>query len=238
MSMQAKLYIDELEYNVLNFDFNFRKEKDANGRPTTKYIGGLFNFTVESNTKTDIMSWSIHPTEMKKVKLVIIPNHNNGKTRTIILGDSVCLRLTNRYFSNNNQPLKESFTVSPGYMIQNGQTIFEKNWKVTDLSMINIEPTRISKKEPEIIDCYYTDLEGNEDTELTIGEEVYLVLKTENKIGEIIDLDLSNHSKDFEHNGAILENDLLEDISINSNLLKIKLKIVAPQEEPSKLENA
>jgi len=236
MSIHAKLYIDEIEYTVLKFDFDFQKGKDVNGRPTTKYTGGLFNFIIESTNKTDILLWNIHPTQMKEVKLVITPNHTIGKSRTIILGDAICLSFTNEYYSVDNKPLIEHFTVSPGYMLQNGQTIFEKNWKVTDLSMANVEATRVVKKESEIVDCYYTDLEGNEDSELTVGEEVYLVLKTENMTGETIDLDLSNHSKDFEYNDTILENDLLENINITSDLLKIKLKIVAQQQEASKLQ--
>jgi len=85
-----------------------------------------------------------------------------------------------------------------------------------------------------IIDCYYTDLEGNENTELNIGDEVYLVLQTENMVGEIIDVDLANHAKDFEYNGAVLENDILEDLKITTEQQKVKLTIVPPQEKPIK----
>jgi len=148
MSIYAKLYIDEIEYNVLKFDFDFQKAADVNGRPTTKYTGGLFNFTIESVNRTDILLWSVNPTEMKEVKLVISPNHNNGKSRIILLGDAICLNFTNEYFSEYNQPLKEYFTVSPGYMLQNDQLIFEKNWKRTDLTA-DVEATRITTNEEE-----------------------------------------------------------------------------------------
>jgi len=47
MSINAKLYIDEIEYTVLKFDFDFKKGFDVNGRPTTKFTGGLFNFAID-----------------------------------------------------------------------------------------------------------------------------------------------------------------------------------------------
>ena len=53
MSIQAKLYIEDEEYTVLNFDFDFQKNADVNGRPTTKFKSGLFNFTTESNKKME-----------------------------------------------------------------------------------------------------------------------------------------------------------------------------------------
>jgi len=209
MSIQAKLYIEDREYTVLKFDFDFQKGADVKGRPTTKYTGGLFNFTIESGNSNDILLWSVHPTEMKEVKLVITPNHNIGKSRTIILGDAICLSFTNEYFSVDNQPLKEYFTVSPGYMLQNGQPIFEKNWKVTDFSMANVAPTRVTNHddevlEPKIVDQYWLDEDEQtkiEETELNKHSVLYIKFKNIEEGEEIsivpedADDDLTNNIK-------------------------------------------
>ena len=227
MSIQAKLYIDEIEYTVLKFDFDFQKQADVNGRPTTKYTGGLFHFAVESINKTDILLWSVNPTEMKEIKLVISPRHGSGKSRTIILGDSICLQFMNEYFSENNQPLKDYFTVSPGYMIQNGQIIFEKNWKRTNL-IADVEATRISnnENEPEVVDYYITDLEGTKKPEYEVGDKIYVVVKTRNMTGKELTLKLTDKTKDFKYKDEILPNDRLENYVINSNIEKIKLEVV------------
>lgn len=228
MGIHAKLYIDEEEYTVLNFNFDLQKRADANGRPTTKYTGGLFNFTIESTKKLDIMLWSLHPTQMKKVELVISPAHLDGKSRKITLGDAICLSFTNEYFSTDNQPLKEYFTVSPGYMLQNGLTIFEKNWKVTDLELENTEATLVTEVLPNLIDYHYED-EGfnkiNKD-EINIDDIIYLVINSENAIGEEITINLDDNFKDYEHNGKPIKNDLLENIILEDDFHKVKLKAI------------
>jgi len=228
MSIRAKLYIDEVEYTVLKFDFDFKKGADVNGRPSTKFNGGLFNFAIESVNKSDILLWSVNPTEMKEVKLVITPSHNMGKSRTIILGDAICLSFSNEYFSADDQPLKEYFTVSPGYMLQNGQTIFEKNWKVTDLTN-NVEATAITKaEEPRLIEYHFEDIDENplEKSKIKIDDFFYLVINSENAIGESITINLDDNFKDFEYNGSPLSNDTLKDVTITDDLFKVKLKAI------------
>ena len=229
MSIHAKLYIDEVEYTVLKFDFDFQKAADVNGRPTTKYTGGLFNFSIESTNKTDILLWSVNPTEMKEVKLVISPNHNTGKSRTIILGDALCLSFTNEYFSVDNQPLKEYFTVSPGYMMQGGQIIFEKNWKRTDLSIANVEPTRITQvdEEQKIIRQYITDRNDVELEEYNLGDKIYYVIESQNMNGESIDLNLNDKTIDFLYKEERLKDDKLENYIIASEQDKIALEVIA-----------
>ncbi len=206
MSIHAKLYIDEIEYTILKFDFDFQKTADVNGRPSTKYTGGLFNFTIESVNRTDILLWSVNPLEMKEVKLVISPNHNNGKSRTILLGDAICLSFTNEYFSEDNQPLKEYFTVSPGYMLQNGQLIFEKNWKRTDLTA-NVEATSITSNEeevlePKILDQYWLDEDEQtriEEAEINKHSVLYIKLKNIEE-GEEINIVLEDADDDPTNN--------------------------------------
>ncbi|WP_407267162.1 hypothetical protein R8G63_14530 [Tenacibaculum maritimum] len=79
--------------------------------------------------------------------------------------------------------------------------------------------------------CFYTDLEGNTQANPTTGEEIYAVVSTQNLIGQIITIDLSNHTKDFIYNGERIEDDCIKNFHITANTHKIKLKVVAQQEE-------
>jgi len=138
----------------------------------------------------------------------------------------------NEYFNaTGNTPMQMSLTISYAAIKYRGIVYLQK-WEKVNPFLIGAAPTVINQEEPEVIDCYYTDLEGNENIELEIGKEVYLVLETENMIGETRDIDLSNNKKDFEYNGKRLENDMLTNFTITSDLQKIKLKVIAPQEEP------
>ncbi|GFD83868.1 hypothetical protein MHM83_05655 [Tenacibaculum sp. Mcav3-52] len=59
---------------------------------------------------------------------------------------------------------------------------------------------------------------------------MYLVLKTENAIGQTIDIDLSNHTKDFVYNDKVIENDIIKDFKVTSSEHKLKLRVVVQQE--------
>ena len=80
---------------------------------------------------------------------------------------------------------------------------------------------------PDIVEVYFTNLEGNK---IDLGEdeqEIYLVIEGENLVGEQIDIDLTDKKLYFEYNGSILENDLLKNYTFkNDNKEQIKLKVI------------
>ena len=80
---------------------------------------------------------------------------------------------------------------------------------------------------PDIVEVYFTNLEGNK---IDLGEdeqEIYLVIEGENLVGEQIDIDLADKKLYFEYNGSILENDLLKNYTFkNDNKEQIKLKVI------------
>ncbi|QWX84222.1 hypothetical protein H0I23_00805 [Cellulophaga sp. HaHaR_3_176] len=86
---------------------------------------------------------------------------------------------------------------------------------------------------PEIIETYYEDTDRNRipDNKIRIGQEVNLIIRTRNAIGELVSIDLADNCRDFEFNGELLENDILEDIVIRSNTQQVGLKIVKEQHE-------
>ena len=80
---------------------------------------------------------------------------------------------------------------------------------------------------PDIVEVYFTDLQGNK---IDLGEdeqEIYLVIEGENLVGEQIDIDLADKKLYFEYNGSILENDLLKNYTFkNDNKEQIKFKVI------------
>jgi len=167
---------------------------------------------------------------MKNLEIVLAPTAMNGKTRSIKLYDVYCIKYMENFDGVNSRPMSTYIEISPAIMEDGGTKIFEKYWKVSNPFGKTVAPTTINDTEPEIVDCYYTDLEGKEQAEPIAGEEVYLVLKTENTVGKTIDIDLSNHSKDFIYKDAIIENDIIKDFLVTSDLQKIKLRVIAQQE--------
>lgn len=123
---------------------------------------------------------------------------------------------------------KDYFTVSPGYMFQNGQIIFEKNWKRTNLTA-NVEATSITKEnEPRLIEYHFEDIDENklEKSKIKIDDFFYLVINSEYAIGESITINLDDNFKDFEYNGSPLSNDILKNIIVTDDFFKVKLKAI------------
>ena len=80
---------------------------------------------------------------------------------------------------------------------------------------------------PDIIEAYFTDLQGNK---IDLGEDeqdVYLVIEGENLSGLTMDFNLDNKDLDFKYKGNILENDTLKDyVFINDTKEQIPLTVI------------
>ena len=108
--------------------------------------------------------------------------------------------------------------------IDSGQINVPENIDTTGMPLPEYMP------KPQIIEVYYTDLEGNKIEKGVIGQEVYLVIEGNKLEGETITLNLFDPTIDFEYKGKHLTNDILENYTFkNDDEEHIKLKIVEQQ---------
>ncbi len=150
MSVQAKLYIDDKVYEVLEYQLRYHQNCDYNYRPQGTVFGGLFDIVVET-TKDDIFTaWATHPTMMKNAKIVQTPIAMDGKSRTFELIDTHCTFDKNHFRHDSKEPMKNYITLSPAILKLDGRLIHEKHWKVTDLNAQNVAPTVIEPPTPII----------------------------------------------------------------------------------------
>lgn len=236
MSMTAKMYVDDMVYNIRRLDFSFYQKVNTNGTAATHPLGGLFNIEIESPKKTHLYAWGASKFDMKHVRLVFSPVTLASKSRTIELYDTLCICHHDHFHSESKDPMISVIQLSPAIVVQDGRTMFEKNWKVTDLSRQNAEPTPLpvssaqddnaEETEPSIVECYYTDLEGKKITDLPIGN-VFLILNSQNAIGDVVDINLSDDKMDFKYKGVILNNDILKNYKITQNTESIELEVIA-----------
>ncbi|QCE42533.1 hypothetical protein E9099_14350 [Psychroserpens sp. NJDZ02] len=116
------------------------------------------------------------------------------------------------------------------------EAVYSAYWRTT-FPQQEVEPTVLENREEEIIDCYLTDYGNNENPNLEVEKEVYLVIKTENLIGQTKDIDISNFGETFSYNGETLEDNTLNGFNISQDLHKVKLKVVKSQNKKSSLED-
>ena len=174
--------------------------------------------------------WNGLATDLTKhVKIVVSPITGMSKSRIIELYDVHCVYFKNNFNAQDGEPMITLIHLTPAIMIDDGYKVLDHYWKKTDLSTGNVAPTVIKQDEElEIIDMYYEDKEGNKLQSLFYGD-VTLVIKTKNGAGKKITLNLNDKNHDFIHEGKELENDLLENISITSDITRVKVKVTPPR---------
>ncbi|PKQ64037.1 hypothetical protein BZG01_15185 [Labilibaculum manganireducens] len=220
------MYVDDLVYNIRQLDFGFDQKINTNGTASTQPLGGLFNIEVESPKNTHLYAWGASNLDMKYVKLVFSPVTLASKSRTIELYDTLCIAHHDYFHSEGKDPMVSVLRLSPAIIVQDGQTMVEKNWKVTDLSMQNVEATAVPvANEPKLVNYFITDISGNELEEYNTGDKIILQIETENRIGDMLTINLDDKTHDFKYNNNILVNDTLTYI-IGEDLEKIELEVI------------
>ena len=153
------------------------------------------------------------------------------------------------YEENNGHPLLEDSKATCPIggkdcisIINHGQVA-----EITKVNIINANPAKITminpfvnfhklRKEiltkPNIIEAYFTDLQGNTITEDAFVPDtlIYLEIEGENLQGETVDINLKNATVDFEYKGVYLQDDILRDYTFESDHDRIELKVIKPKE--------
>jgi hypothetical protein len=140
--------------------FGFNQKINTNGSATALLLGGLFNIEVESPSNTHLYAWGASKYDMKYVKLVFSPVTLASSSRIIELYDTLCIGHHDYFHSEGKDPLVSVLRLSPAIIVQDGQTLIEKNWKVSNLNAANTAAVANSEEEdvePKIINQYITD---------------------------------------------------------------------------------
>ncbi len=171
-------------------------------------------------------SWGASKFDMKYVKLVFTPVTLATKSRTIELYDTLCIAHHDYFHSEGKDPMVSVLRLSPAIIVQDGRTLVEKNWKVSDLSRQNVEATAAPvASEPQLVNYFITDSSGNELEEYNTGDKIILQIETENRIGDVLTINLEDKTHDFKYNNNILVNDTLTCV-IGDDLEKIELEVI------------
>ncbi len=237
MSFLAKLFLDNTERQILNADILVRQTTDWLGRPDSMPQGGMINIKIESTHETLFWEWMVSPTMMKNGYIRFYKHDGMSKLMDLEFWDCFCVDYYEFFDDNSRDPLELNLTFSPG-VIRIKNTVFQKNWRITDLS--NVAASSYSymdsqaenneeEEVKEIEEMYFVDLNGNRIKDLA-EKKVKLVVKTKNMIGERIDLNFNNKTFNFKYQNEVLENDLLENYLINSETEEITLEVYEDEE--------
>lgn len=248
MNTVAKLFIgrEERELNFVNLDY-YRYTR-VTGRPQTEVLGGLIQvrFTPKGDEDT-ILRWmftdrvedkNTDPSKsyytLKDGEVVFYEGDFNGRILFKYKFED-CTPIHYQEFFSNEWGMETEVVLSAAIQRYKTNVPFVKQWNESWRPPTEYKPQPEEDLTPRY-KSYYTDLQGNKKAEVTTGEEVYLVIESTNAIGETINIDLSDHTKDFIYNDKVIENDIIKDFNISSNEHKLKLLVIAQQPEPINIQ--
>jgi hypothetical protein len=81
-------------------------------------------------------------------------------------------------------------------------------------------------EDPQILECFLEDEQGNTISKSKKNQSIFVVVNTKDMVGKSIDIDLSDDDIDYEYNGAVVDNDLIEGINVTADTMRIQLKTI------------
>ncbi|WP_346883924.1 type VI secretion system tube protein TssD [uncultured Algibacter sp.] len=226
--VKAKLLIDDLEINILQFSITFSQEADINGRPSNNPLLKGLRLLIETRKDFNLADWSFAQDQTKQLELNIYPAIIGGKTRKITLNDCYLVHWETNYSSTDNKPTSEVLEITcAGFKDSNSMGEYSSYWRKT-FPRQEVKATTLNNQEeqtPKIIDFYTANKQGDRILKYNIGDTIYVNIKSENKIGDDVEINLKDKTKDFKYQGTILKNDSMN-YQIRSNNDKIELEVV------------
>ncbi len=224
MSFLAKLFLDNTERQILNADILVRQTTDWLGRPDSMPQGGLINVKIASTYETMFWEWMVSPTMMKEGYIRFYKHDGMSKLFDLEFWDCYCVDYYEFFDDSSNEPLELNLTFSPG-IIRIKNVVFEKNWKQTNINLVH-NKAQSQDTEESIDDFYVVDENNNRIETIDCVQNIELVIKTSDKVGKQITIDLNNAKYNFKYNGKLLKNDVFENYTIKKNIDRIPLEVV------------
>ena len=232
--MKGNLEINGTKLNILHFTNGIYTESDVTGRPWGQPKGGIFTVCIPmAKDMGGITRAALHDT-LKVAGQVIFYQRDFSKIFSKLeFANAHIINYSEHYNHLSSAPPLVKLTFSPGIQRLNNDTIFEKPWNPSN-PFKELPPAPVTSKEKKIANYTLTDINNKPITEYTNGDTIVLNINTENRIGDSLTLDLKDKEYDFKHNGSILNNDILENITISSDLEKLVLEVIPQEEEELK----
>lgn len=232
MLIKAYLIIGDLKLVVKTYSLSVQKGVSYNNFPNGK--GELQAVSLEVEAPRNNMLWeeaiknySMTPLMQIRFEPAI---QGSEKTRIIAMYDCHVVYHSTNYHHQSNEPLTESLEITCGGLEDSWypSTVISKHWRET-FPQSNSNTTIVNEElESKITKFSITDENGKEKSKYSIGEYIYLNIKSVNKIGNNITIKLKEKTKDFEYKGKVLPNDTLSNYIIQSDEDIIKLKVIDP----------
>lgn len=106
MSFLSKLQIDGEEYNVLEFNIDFKQELDNSSKPIGNAKGGIIKVTIEATQNSLFLSWMLNSDLTKDGKIIFYRRDALSKMKELTFEKAYCINYHEQFTSTTEVPMK------------------------------------------------------------------------------------------------------------------------------------
>ena len=127
MSFQAKLYVGDIEFNVLTAEFTLSRSVDAHNLPNGRIRGGIIEMTLETSRDHELINW------------IVTNGHRDGRLefarrdaagsaqKTVTFTHAFCIYLKELFISEGAIPMITKITISAHQLDIDSNTV-QNSW--------------------------------------------------------------------------------------------------------------
>ncbi|MCG8698487.1 MAG: hypothetical protein MI922_10570 [Bacteroidales bacterium] len=237
MPFKATLYLDDTQRSILNANYVIRQGMDLYQRPNAFPHGGYISIRLEITGDEDTLwEWAVSPTMMRNGKIRFFRRNGQSRMADLEFWDAYCIDLSESFSAYSSKAMTLQLILSPG-IVRFRHAVFEKHWKVTDLSLVGTTGTAYTQEEevnevvqeeepplePKLHGIHFESMDGKIWSKWVELGEFILYIKSENATGKTISMSLDFPDRILEYNGDELVDNKLENLEITSDEMKLTL---------------
>jgi hypothetical protein len=111
MSFQAKLKIEDNEFNILSVEYAMTQPVDVNNRPNGRIRGGIIEMTLESGANFLLIQWATE-NHTKNGKIEFYRRDSTSVLKSVEFTNAFCIFFKELFISEGEHPMTTKITIS------------------------------------------------------------------------------------------------------------------------------
>jgi hypothetical protein len=131
MSFLSTFHVDGEEYNVLEFNIDFKQGTDTTGKPIGDPKGGAIKLIIEATQNTKFLSWMLNSELTKDGKIIFFRRDALSKMKELDFKKAFCINYHEQFTSTTDIPMKITLELIAKELTF-GDAKFSNNWIALD----------------------------------------------------------------------------------------------------------
>jgi len=131
MSFLSTFHVDGEEYNVLEFNIDFKQGTDTTGKPIGDPKGGAIKLIIEATQNTKFLSWMLNSELTKDGKIIFFRRDALSKMKELDFKKAYCINYHEQFTSTTDIPMKITLELIAKELTF-GDAKFSNNWIALD----------------------------------------------------------------------------------------------------------